>query len=592
MKNKKVKFSISFKFITIFAILLCIFFSLATFMIFYFVGNDLKEKEMGNNNQINSLVSQNVQSIFQDTYNSVNGYLNSIILLQDDALYSEKANLLFNDLCYRTPELAFVYTQSTGVFAENKFLTSHPEVQEVFILWLEKQETLKKKVIAGRPAVQNISQLYMDGVACLLFPYVNTKTKQTEIGAIGLSTKSPSELVGLNEENPSFVINEQGICILHSDSSKVKNAEDFSKLPFVQNYLKNRTLTEKICDDENGIQRYYDVSAISGSTMFVITSYDPSFIDKELYTLIYRIILVGVFVYFFGLFIILIFSRKIARTIERLVYVTHKIEGKDYKVRLHPHSHDEVGYLTNSVNEMQNVLLERQAQNKLFQKYSNSIVAEKMANGELVPGGINKNATVLYLNIKDFSKDFTTENSPEAVKVLNNLFQQIEACVSKTGGYIDNFYGDTLVAMWGTVDSSGSAVTDAWNCVRCALLIRVAVYEFNLRRKVAGKSLLQICCGINSGVVTAGEIGFSQRTDYTAFGSVIKNAKKIRNMGRAFGTDIFISKDTFDLVCGKIITEELTGDAEIQDIYAVINAIGIKGPGTTEGLKSFLELEK
>ena len=111
-----------------------------------------------------------------------------------------------------------------------------------------------------------------------------------------------------------------------------------------------------------------------------------------------------------------------------------------------------------------------------------------------------------------------------------------------------------------------------------------------MHRKALGKSLIQVCMGISSGIVTSGEIGFPQRTDYTAFGSVIMDAKKVRNMGKAFGTDIFITKATYDLVCSKIVTEQLTGDAEIQDIYAVINAIGLKGPGNTEDLKNFLEL--
>lgn len=591
MKNKnRVKFSISFKFITIFAILLIFFFSLSTFMFYYFLGNDLSKKEVEKNSHINTLIAQNVQTTFQEVQNNVNGYFNSIILLQDDALYEDKANLLFNDLCYRNPEIDFVYTTSTGTFSESKFLASHPEVQEVFVLWIEKQDALKRKVTSGRPCVKNISQLYNESVICLLYPYVNSKTKQTEIAAIGINTRKYADLVGLNTENPTFVISEDGICILNPDYSQVVAAKDYSELPFVKEYLKNKNEAPKVCIDDADIKRYYDVTPISGSTMFVITSFISGVVQKDIEDLMFRIILVAIFIFFFGLFIILIFSRKISKSIERLVFITRKIENKDYKIRLKTRTHDEVGFLTESVNRMQDVLLERQSQNQLFHKYSNSTVAEKVLNGDELLSGVNKNASVLYLNVKNFSKQFGLEDSPKAVKVLNELYAKIEGCVEKTGGHIDNFYGDTLVAMWGTVNSTGSAVSDAWNCVRCALLIRVAVYEINMHRKALGKELVQVCMGISSGVVTTGEIGFSHRTDYTAFGSVIKEAKRIREMGKPFGTDIFITKATYDLVCGKIVTEQLTGDAEIQDIYAVVNAIGLKGPGNTEDLKDFLGL--
>ena len=578
-KKNRVKYSISFKFITIFAILLSFFFALSTFMFYYFLGTDLNKKEIKENNQINNLIAQNVQTTFQELQNNVNGYFNAVMLLQDDVLYEEKANLLFNDLCYRNPEIDFIYTTSTGTFSENKFLSSHPEVQEVFVLWIEKQDSLKK-----------ISQLYNEGVICLLYPYINSRTKQTEIAAIGINARKYSELVGLNTENPTFVIAEDGVCILYPDYSQVTAAKDFSELPFVKEYFEKKNESDKIQLDEYDVKRYYDITPISGSTMFVITSFIYGTIQKYIENLLFRIILVGVFIFFLGLFVILIFSRKISKSIERLVFITRKIENKDYKIRLKTRTHDEVGYLTESVNKMQDVLLERQLQNQVFNKYSNSIIAEKVVNGEQLLSGINKNASVLYLNVKDFSKQFGVEDSPKAVKVLNELYTQVAGCVEKTGGHVDNFYGDTLVAMWGTVQTTGSPVSDAWNCVRCALLIRVAVYEINMHRKAQGKSLIQVCMGISSGIVTSGEIGFPQRTDYTAFGSVIMDAKKVRNMGKAFGTDIFITKATYDLVCSKIVTEQLTGDAEIQDIYAVINAIGLKGPGNTEDLKNFLEL--
>lgn len=591
MKNKKrVRFSISFKFITIFAILLAIFFSVSSFMIYYFVGNNLLTNEKKQNEEINNLVAKTVQTSFQEVQSNVNGYMNSIILLQDDALYQEKANLLFNDLCYRNPQIAFVYSTSTGVFTENKFLLAHPEVQEIFILWLEKQDALKRKVMAGRPVVKNISSLYNEGIICLLLPYKNTKTNQNEIVAVGINALKYKDLIPSDKQNITYVISEEGICVLHPDSARIIGTADYSDLPFVNAIINHKdTNNQKNWKDENSVERHYNANGILGYTMYVVTSFVPTSAVENLNQLIYRIILVGFFVFFLGILLILIFTRRISSSIERLVYVTQRIGQRDYKVKLKSRSHDEVGFLTDSVNQMQTSLLQFQQQNKLYEKYSNNLIAKKVTNDELLLAGVNRNATVLYVNIKDFGNITESKNAPEIVKLLNSFFKKVEPCLEKTGGIIDNFYGDSFLAVWGTATTTGTPVSDAWQAIRCALLIRIAVYEINIQRKNRGLSPIHICCGISSGLVTAGEIGFSQRSDYTLFGPVLKDVKSVREQGKSIGTDIIISKATYDLVSNKIMVQEISGTQTEKPLYAVINAIGVKGPANLEELKNFLE---
>lgn len=590
MKNKKrVKFSISFKFITIFSIILFLFFSVSTFMVFYFVGNDLVEKEELNNMEVNDLVSLNVQTSFQEIQSSVNGYLNAVMLFQDDVLYENKANLLFNDLCYRTPQVKFVYTPATGVFTENKFLEAHPEVQEVFILWLEKQDTLKKKVTAGRPQIKNISSLYNQGVICLLFPFQNPKTKQNEVVAVGIDEKQLKSILETSPNNSSFVITEEGICIIDPKDDKVLSAADYSTQPFVSQLIKNRSKTSNgnYKDVDSTVTSYYNANSILGNTMYVVTYFVPTETLSEISKLVFRVILVGVFIYFLGIFIILIFSRRIAKTIERLVYITERVGQRDYSTKLKPSSKDEVGYLTKSVNQMQDSLRNLQAQNFKYEKYSNKMIAQKAISEELYIKGVNRNATVLYANIKDFEKFTENQEGPETISFLNAWYEKVESCVEKTGGYIDNLYGDSFLIVWGTVATSENPVTDAWNAVRCALLLRIAAYEVNLKQKAKNLPLMELCCGLSSGVVTAGEIGFSQRADYTILGSIVSEAKQIRNKGKFTGTDVILSKSSYDLVCGKIIAEKLEDSSE-KPVYALINAIGLKGPADFNSLKMFL----
>ena len=111
-KNKKIKvgFPISFKLITIFSILVICVLGFSTAMVYYFVSDDEGKKAQTNNQDINTRTSQTIQQLFQNVQGNVNGYLNTLLVLEDDITYEEKASLLFADLCNRNPEIAFIYT--------------------------------------------------------------------------------------------------------------------------------------------------------------------------------------------------------------------------------------------------------------------------------------------------------------------------------------------------------------------------------------------------------------------------------------------------------------------------------------------------
>jgi adenylate cyclase len=92
--------------------------------------------------------------------------------------------------------------------------------------------------------------------------------------------------------------------------------------------------------------------------------------------------------------------------------------------------------------------------------------------GEIKPGGLPKNATVFFSDIRsftakseNFTKKFGEEASDRIVRWLNDYFTRMVECVEKTGGVVDKFIGDAVMAHWGTAYTSGSVEEDALNCV-------------------------------------------------------------------------------------------------------------------------------
>jgi adenylate cyclase len=184
--------------------------------------------------------------------------------------------------------------------------------------------------------------------------------------------------------------------------------------------------------------------------------------------------------------------------------------------------------------------------------------------GEIKPGGLPKHATIFFSDIRGFtekSENFTHVFGGEApgriVRWLNAYFTRMVECVVETGGVVDKFIGDAVMAHWGTAYTAGSPEKDAFNCVKAALRMRRALLEMNKDRKAddAANPPIRIGCGINTGMVIAGQIGSDERMEYTVIGDPVNLASRTEALNKPLGTDILITEDTYTLIGKYFITE-------------------------------------
>jgi adenylate cyclase len=172
-------------------------------------------------------------------------------------------------------------------------------------------------------------------------------------------------------------------------------------------------------------------------------------------------------------------------------------------------------------------------------------------------------------------------------------------CVEKTNGVVDKFIGDAVMAHWGTAYSAGSPRKDAFNCVKAALMMRKALYYMNKERQAddPANPPIRIGCGINSGIVTAGQLGSEQRMEYTVIGDPVNLASRIEALTKPLCVDILISEDTWRLIGDLFISEEMPpvtvkGKEKPVRIFAVINFAGEeKGPQSIEDVRGLLGID-
>ncbi|MCQ2582941.1 MAG: adenylate/guanylate cyclase domain-containing protein [Treponema sp.] len=597
MSKKKVKFPISFKLITIFSFLVILVLGISTAFVYYYISTDEGIKAEENNHTINSRTAQTVQSLLVNVQGNVNGYLNSLTLLDQDENFEQKKNLLFNDLILRNPEIAFIYNSEIGVLASSDFQNAHSDCGITFSSWLENNKNASQKIKAGKIEVYNVSQMFQEPLICVLFPHINPQKNQNEICAVVFEGNKYTEILSTGSFNTSFIINDKADILVHPDSSKVINQENISSLPAIHAIFKeNGANKQNLFPDETGYEWYYANESILGGTMYVITCVAKQTVFETINRTTYRIILFSLIILFLAIIIIRIFSRSLTRPIEKLVNATEQINSSDYDIKLKAKTKDEIGYLTNSFKTMAGGLAERQRLMSSFSKFTNRIIAEKAAADELELGGVNKNATIFFSDIRSFTAMSEKLNPEEVVEFLNDYMTRMVKCVTKTGGIVDKYIGDSIMAVWGTAVTSGSPAVDAWNAVKTALLMRVALYDFNLVRYKEGKETIRIGCGINTGHVVAGQIGSSERMEYTVIGDAVNLASRTEALNKPFATDILITENTYELIKDKVIVEKMPpvhvkGKEQTVNVYAVINAVGVKGPASIYDLRDFLGVQ-
>jgi adenylate cyclase len=239
----------------------------------------------------------------------------------------------------------------------------------------------------------------------------------------------------------------------------------------------------------------------------------------------------------------------------------------------------------------------------IFGRFTNREIAVKAMRGEIKPGGLSKHATIFFSDIRgftekseNFTKQFGYAASDKIVFWLNGYFSQMIDCVEKTNGVVDKFIGDAVMAHWGTAYSAGSPAKDAFNGVKAALMMRKALVQLNKNRKPGdpGDPPISIGCGLNTGIVTAGQLGSDLRMEYTVIGDPVNLASRIEALNKPLGTDILISEDTWNLVQQYFITEEMPsvtvkGKEKPVRIFAVINHVSVtSGPKTLDEVRQLL----
>lgn len=166
-------------------------------------------------------------------------------------------------------------------------------------------------------------------------------------------------------------------------------------------------------------------------------------------------------------------------------------------------------------------------------------------------GGIQKELTMLYSDIVSFTPYAESHTPKETVDILREYLTEMVNIITKNKGTLDKFVGDEIVAIFGApVDLEDHAFC----ACKAAMEMRQRLNELHEKWEAERRDPFEIGIGINTGVVTVGNLGSEQIFDYTAIGDNMNAGARIQSLTRDYETEnnIIISDSTYSQVKDKV----------------------------------------
>ena len=191
---------------------------------------------------------------------------------------------------------------------------------------------------------------------------------------------------------------------------------------------------------------------------------------------------------------------------------------------------------------------------ELLGRYISPQIAKEVVSradaGELRLGGEQKEVSVLFADIRNFTQ-ISERLSPEAtVQMLNTYLSVVVDTVVQNNGIVSKFGGDNVMAVWNAPQSqpehASLAVKAAWEAQQ-----KIA----ELQRSDSKLPPVQFGIGVNTGVALAGNVGSVGRAEYTVIGDSVNIASRI--CGSTPGGEVWISAETYNQTKDYLEAEEL-----------------------------------
>jgi len=157
-------------------------------------------------------------------------------------------------------------------------------------------------------------------------------------------------------------------------------------------------------------------------------------------------------------------------------------------------------------------------------------------------GGVREEITVVFTDVRDFTTIAESANPDMLMHQTSRYFSALTEAFLTEGGTIDKFIGDAVMVFWNAPDPQPDHVERA---CRAALAGRAACAKLNAQFETEGLKPFFTRFGIHVGEAVVGNLGSTERMNYTALGNTVNLAARLEGLNKQFGTAILVSENVY-----------------------------------------------
>jgi len=185
-----------------------------------------------------------------------------------------------------------------------------------------------------------------------------------------------------------------------------------------------------------------------------------------------------------------------------------------------------------------------------------ALVKELMANPKALTlgWGDKRELTVFFSDLQNFTSISERLTPEQLVRLLNDYLTEMTDIVLASGGIVDKYIGDAIMAFWGAPYDDPD---HTMNACRATLKMQQRIKELHPKWiEEYGEDILARC-GLNTGVAVAGNMGSKHKFNYTLMGDTVNLASRFEGANKPYGTLVMIGEGTYKVAKDYVITREL-----------------------------------
>ncbi|MCR5386336.1 MAG: adenylate/guanylate cyclase domain-containing protein [Treponema sp.] len=588
-ENKsKIKHSIGFKLVLIISILVLVSLGTITTLVSVIVGNDVSTKARTTNFDMAVSKADAADNELKTLRANVFLMLDMLNATGSSGILSRQVSTYFFE---RNQSIAAVIIPESKELINTRYFVSN-EIEPALIndfLAANQEDVIAAE--QDQTIILNATPVFDVPMLACFYPYKEAGFDQAVI--IFYAADSLADMFGQNSSGSDvYMVNHRGDLLVHSDFNLVKAGSNMAKSDLVMQMQKDNSDNRQVTfNDEEKVKYFgaYKRISVGDGGIAVLSQIQEGKALAAVTETTLRNIYITFAVLFISVLFIFLYSKTLSNPLKALTAVANEIKQGNFNTELFDElnskkkkpRNDEIGVLIQSTKDEREIL-------NTVSRLTNKGVAKAIVRKEIDFEPHLKDITIFFSDIRGFTaisdgfnKRFGEKSAGEIISFLNDYMSRMVNCITISGGNVDKFEGDAIMACWGVLRDDSlefekmadsdprkkelaqkhaeHVKKDAINAVRGVLAMRYALMVYNkaaeaFTKEHEGEPLakykphIRIGSGLNSGRATVGFMGSYDKMEFTSIGDAVNLASRTESSNKPCGTDMLITEDTYNLI--------------------------------------------